>query len=303
MTTRPGLLAFLVMLGTGWGLTQALSKIAVSTGYQPFGLIFWQLVIGTLLLGGVQLARRQPFPMTRKTIGFATFIALTGTIFPNALSYAAYPHLPGGIMAIIISTVPLMAFPIALALGNEGFRVIRLAGLAVGLIGVALIMLPAASLPDHSAAAWVPIAMIAPLFYALEGNIVARWGTAGMDPIQTMFGASAIGMVLVLPLALATGQWIDPFHPFAAPEWALILSSVVHACMYAGYVWLVGRAGAVFAAQCSYLVTGAGVLWSMLLLGETYSGWVWAALGVLLLGIFMVQPRQTDAAARPALVP
>jgi hypothetical protein len=36
----------LVVLGVGWGSTQSLGKIATATGHQPFGLIFWQLVVG-----------------------------------------------------------------------------------------------------------------------------------------------------------------------------------------------------------------------------------------------------------------
>ena len=56
---------------------------------------------------------------------------------------------------------------------------------------------------------------------------------------------------------------------------------------------MVGRAGAVFAAQASYLVTGFGVIWAMLLLGERYSGWVWAAMALMFAGLFMVQPRRS----------
>jgi len=38
---------------------------------------------------------------------------------------------------------------------------------------------------------------------------------------------------------------------------------------YVGFVWLVGRGGPVFEAQVDYLVIWFGVIWSMLLLGET----------------------------------
>jgi drug/metabolite transporter (DMT)-like permease len=51
----------------------------------------------------------------------------------------------------------------------------------------------------------------------------------------------------------------------------------------------------VFARQIAYLVTGFGVLWSMALLGERYSAWVWAAFGLMLAGVALVQPLTEDA--------
>jgi drug/metabolite transporter (DMT)-like permease len=61
---------------------------------------------------------------------------------------------------------------------------------------------------------------------------------------------------------------------------------------YSSYVWLAARAGAVFASQTSYIVTGTGVLWAMVLLNETYSAFVWGALALMLLGLALVQPRE-----------
>jgi len=90
---------------------------------------------------------------------------------------------------------------------------------------------------------------------------------------------------------LWSGQFIDPRAPWGLPDLALVASSCIHAVVYSTYVWLVGRAGSVFAAKVSYLVTAAGVGWAMLLLGERYSGGVWLAMLVLLAGVFLVQPR------------
>jgi drug/metabolite transporter (DMT)-like permease len=285
------LLGVLLTLGIGWGSTQSLGKIAVSTGHGFFGLIFWQLVIGALVLGAVQAVRRRGVPLTRRTLAFGALIALIGTLIPNSAFYISVAHLPAGIMSILISTVPILAFPLALLLGMERFSALRLLGLACGLTGVVLIALPQAGLPAGTRAGWVLFAMIGPLFYAIEGNVVARWGTAGLDPVQAMLSASVIGAVMVLPLTLASGQWIDPAQSWGAPEQALILSSVIHAFMYAGYVWLARTAGAVFATQTSYVVTAAGVGWAMLLLDERFSPLVWVAGAVMLLGLALVQPR------------
>ena len=284
----------LVLFGSGiaWGSTQTLGKIAVSTGHRHFGLIFWQMAIGAVLLGVVTLIQRKPVPLNRQTLTFAAIIALIGTIIPNSAFYYAVARLPAGIMSIIISTVPLLSFPIALALGMDRFSAARLAGLLCGLGGVALIALPQASLPDPLMAAFIPIALLGPLFYACESNFVAWRGMAGMQALQAMFLTSAVGALISLPLALFSGQWIDPAAGFGPPEQALLASAIVHALAYSAYLWLASNAGAVFAAQSGYIVTGTGVIWAMLALGETYSAWVWAALVLMMFGLTLVQPRE-----------
>ncbi|NJS40703.1 MAG: DMT family transporter [Rhodobacteraceae bacterium] len=129
----------LVTLGVGWGSTQSLGKMATATGHQPFGLIFWQLLVGALVLGAVSLARGKGMVFTRPALRFYVVIAVIGTLIPNATFYAAVVHLPAGIMSILISTVPFLAFPMALALGLDRFSAGRLAGLALGLVGVAVL--------------------------------------------------------------------------------------------------------------------------------------------------------------------
>lgn len=289
MKDRVALTALLVLLGAGWGLTQPLSKIAVSTGHGPFGLIFWQLTIGVLVLGMVQLARRRALPLGRSALMWYAALALVGTLVPNSTMFVSMAHLPAGVMSLILSLIPIMAFPIALAFGTDRFSAFRLLGLLAGLGGVALLVRPGV-LPA-GALAFLPLALVAPFMYAIEGNMVARWGAGGLGPVTLLLGASAVGAVLALPLALATGQWIDPRAGIGAPELALMASATIHALVYAAYVWLVGRAGATFAAQVSYLVTGFGMLWAMALLGESYAGAVWGAMALMFAGLFLVKPR------------
>ncbi len=288
----------LCVLGVGWGATQPLGKIATQSGHQPFGLIFWQLVICSIVLGALSLPRGKGLVLRRDAMVFYVVVALLGTIIPNFTFYLSVRHLPAGIMSIIISTVPMIAFVVALSLRMDRFTLSRAGGLGLGLLGVGLIALPGGSLPQAAMAAFLPIALIGPLFYALEATYVARRGTAGLDAIQAMFGASVVGAVICLPIALGSGQYFSPFDaPWGRSEWALITSSSIHAVVYAAYVWLAARAGSVFAAQCSYLVTATGVFWAMALLGERFSPWVWLALVVMLSGVALVQPRRRGETA------
>ena len=290
--------AVLLCLGTGWGSTQSLGKIAASTGHGPLGLIFWQGVIGVVVLGALTLARGRPLRITGAGLRFATIIALVGTVVPTFTFYRSVVHLPAGIMSILISTIPLFSFAMAMTLKMDRFSPQRLLGLLCGLLGVALIVLPRASLPDPAMVVWVPVALLGPFFYAMEGNIVARWGTAGLDPVQAMFWASLVAALIVLPVAIGQGQMFS-LLPFGRAEAALVISSGLHALLYASYVWLNGRAGAVFAAQTAYFVTGSGVFWAMGLMGERFSQWIWLALAVMLAGLALVQPRNKRAVQNP----
>ncbi len=292
------LTAVLVGLGALWGLSQPLVKIAVEGSYEPLGMVFVQMAVATVVLGIVQFRRLGRLPFTKSTLIIWVMIAFVGTIIPNSASYEALKTIPAGIYAVLIATIPMMSFPIALAFRNETFSARRLLGLIAGLAGVLCIVLPDASLPERAMLAAIPLALVAPLCYALEGNLVAKFGTAGMDAIQVMFGASAVGATISLPMALSAGQLTLPSTPFNTPDYALILASIIHSFVYCIYVWMVGRAGPLFAAQVSYWVTGFGVLWSMLLLGERYAGWVWIAIALMALGLTLVQPRR--ALASPA---
>jgi drug/metabolite transporter (DMT)-like permease len=280
----------LVLLGVGWGSTQPLGKIAASTGHPPFMLILGQLAICVIVLGTLTLARGKRLVLTPRALTFYSVVAVLGTLVPNLTFYISVVHLPAGIMSIMISTVPLMALPMNLALGADRFDGKRMLGLLLGLTGVAIIAAPGASLAP-AMVAFLPVALIGPFFYALEGTFVSRFGMAGMDPIQAMFGASVVGFVLCLPLVWVTGSWVNPMPPWGRAEAALLISSSLHACLYAGYVGLAARAGAVFASQTSYFVTAAGLCWSMLLLGERFNSLVFVALAVMLMGLTLVRPR------------
>ncbi|KMW58193.1 Permease of the drug/metabolite transporter (DMT) superfamily [Candidatus Rhodobacter oscarellae] len=292
MTSRATLLAVLLFCGAAWGLTVPLTKITVSEGYRHFGLIFWQFVIAVVLLGGLLAVLRRPLPWRRRHLGFYVVIALIGTLLPNSASYEAARFLPAGILSICIAMVPMFAFPIALLMGTDRFDWFKLLGLVCGLIGVALLIGPQASLPERAMVVFIPLALVAPAFYGFEGNFLSKYGLPDLDPVQLLCGASIIGAGIALPLALLTGSWVDPRPPWGAPDFALMATSAIHAMVYAIYFWLVTRAGAVFAAQVAYLVTGFGVVWAMLILAERYSGWVWLALVVMFVGLFLVQPRR-----------
>jgi drug/metabolite transporter (DMT)-like permease len=284
------LIATLVLIAAIWALTFPLTKIAVIGGYRNFGIIFWSSAIGVIVLGALVRMRGMNLPYHSAALVRYLFVAFFGTVLPSAASYTAAEHLPAGVIAVCMPMIPLLSIPLAISLGLDSATPRRLLGLTLGVLGVLMITLPDASLPDSSQAVYVLLVLLAVLCYAIEGAGLGRFGRAGLDPVQLLLGASILSTMVSTPIALATGTFITPVVPFGVADYAVLLSGLANTIAYVGYVWMVGRGGAVFASQVAYVVTGFGVLWSMALLGESYSIWIWGAFIVIIAGLFLTQP-------------
>ncbi len=295
---RFGVLAILLAMGIVWGATIPLTKIVVSTGYQPLGLIFWQLIFAVIVLTPIALVRRLTSGPVRspslnsQTFAYFLVIILLGTLIPNSFSYLSAAQLPAGVMSIVIASVPMFALIIALVLRIEKPVTVRILGVLAGAVAVALLIGPKTSLPEPEKAIYVLVALLAPVSYGFEASYIALRAPKQLDPVTTLLGASVLGVFIVGPLAYVTGSWVDLNIEWQGPEWALLASSVMHVFAYVGYIWLVGVAGVVFSSQIAYVVTIAGVLISAIALNEIYSNWVWAALALMLVGMILVQPRK-----------
>ena len=217
-------------------------------------------------------------------------MAFFGAILPGYFSFLTAADLQAGVRSIIIAIVPMFVLPMALLLGMERPDMARAVGVVLGALAIVIIAQPGAGVTQAVGVGVLLLALITPFSYAVEVNYLAWRGSDGLHPFQLLFGASVVAILICWPLAEATGQMLS-FGGWGAAEWAVLVSGVLNALAYSGYVWLVARAGSLFASQTAYLVTGFGVLWSMVLLGERYGGWVWAALGLMLAGVALVQPR------------
>ena len=188
--TQIRLLGLLVLMGAGWGLSGVIAKPIVDAGYRPFGIILWQMVIGAIVLGTLTYARGKPLRFAPRHIALYLFIALTGTLLPNVASYTALLHLPAGIMSIIIASVSMFAFPIALLLGNERFEGKRVLGLLAGLIGFG-----------------VPVT--AHNFIACSASHLVQWQMVqqgiGIGVMSQQVGDATPGMVRI-------AEWLEPFR-------------------------------------------------------------------------------------------
>ena len=280
----------LFAIGGLWGLTGPLSKLAVSTGHHPAGITFWTTVIAVAVFTAILFLRGVRPKLSPRHILFFLGCGLLGTALPNTVSYEAYRHLPIGVNVMILSLVPMATLMIALPLGAERVDARRLGGIALGVAGVALITLPDTSLPSPEQAVFVALPVIVAVSYAAENVFIDQCKPKGTDTFTVMWGLSVGGLFLISPVAFSFGGVFD-LTVMGPAEQAVIGSSLIHVIAYFGFVWLIERAGPVFASQVGYVVTGAGVFLGMAIYGERHSVWVWMALALLMIGLTLVQPR------------
>lgn len=285
------------LVGGVWALQYALAKLAMNAGAHPLGLAFWEgFGSGMLILAGRQLVARRRVPVGWRDLLLYATTGLLGLTLPATAVFWAAQHLPVGIVALLFALVPMLTYVLALAMRLDRLAGLRILGLSAGLGGVLLIVVPAASLPAPGLAGWVLLGLGGGLCYAIQGVYVARCAPPAMSAV-TLGGASlAIGGLLLLPAALALDAFVSPLPSWGPVQWATAGIMVVNAACVAGYFLLLRHAGPVVASQTSYSLTLAGVLWGLWLFDEQHSGWIWAALALLLFGLSMVRSQR----ARPA---
>ena len=292
MAARPASLWLaLVLIGAAWGSSQLMSKIVLGAGHHPLGVALMTAALGAVLATGILLGSGRRLPLARRHIVFYAVCGLTGTALPNALGYTGMRELPVGIMAIVISIVPITTFLGALLLGIDRAEPRRMAGLACGAAAVLLLVAPKASLPEPGDAPWVILPVLTGLCYTVEGLYIGRTQPRDCDPLQTLCGLLWAAVCMLVPVVAASHSWLR-LDGWGTPELALLLMTVLNLSAYCGFVWLIGRGGPVFASQVGYVVTLSGVFLGMAVLGERHSAWAWLALALMLTGLALVRPRR-----------
>ena len=133
--------AFLLVMGTAWGLSFSLGKIAVENGAKPFGVAQFQVMFAGIVLLFITVIRRKSIQHMKDKLGFIFCVAMLGAAIPAVLFYYAAPHVPAGVLSITVALIPLMTYGFSIPLKLETFSVVRVAGLVFGVIAICLIAL------------------------------------------------------------------------------------------------------------------------------------------------------------------
>ena len=284
----------LIILGLGWGLSFTLGKIAITAGGTPIGLTFWQSLFSGFILLAYVFFRHGKIIIPKIMFLPILIITFLSVVIPNIIFYACVEHLDAGVLSISVSVIPLFTYLIALGLKMDKFKVRRVIGLITGFCALLILILPENSLPDKRDIPWVLLALNCALCYALENIYIDRLALQNFGPIRLVCAVSFVSAIITFFLSLV----MDQFFILQPTNLYLFISTLglgfISATAYSIFIYLIGRAGSVFSSQVGYLVTFFGVLWGIIILGESHSVFVWISLAMIMMGIFLVQPKQTS---------
>ena len=284
----------LIILGLGWGLSFTLGKIAITAGGTPIGLTFWQSLFSGLILLAYVFFRHGKIIIPKIMFLPIVIISFLSVVIPNIIFYACVEHLDAGVLSISVSVIPLFTYLIAMGLRMDKFKVRRVIGLITGFCALLILILPENSLPDKRDIPWVLLALNCALCYALENIYIDRLALQNFGPIRLVCAVSFVSAIITFLLSIV----MDQFFILQPTNLYLFISTLglgfISATAYSIFIYLIGRAGSVFSSQVGYLVTFFGVVWGIITLGESHSVFVWLSLAMIMLGIFLVQPKQTS---------
>lgn len=287
-------LSILFVVGVGWGTGVILVKYATGQGIHPLGYVFWVAFGAFAVMLAVSLLRGRPPRLGRKHLAYYGIVGGLRLACANIVFYTVVQHIPAGVMAVVLGTMPIFTYAMALALRVERFAALRLAGILTGLFGVVLFVVPRASLPEPGMALWVLAGLGAPFLYSVANMVIDRLRPAGDDSIALTAGMLAAASVFTGLIAVAFGAFHVPGWPPSTAETVMICHMGISALGFLGLFELIRIAGPTYASQLTYIVTLSGVLVGIVVFDERHSVWVWLAVALVLLGVGLVNARMTQ---------
>ncbi|MEM9170044.1 MAG: DMT family transporter [Pseudomonadota bacterium] len=297
-------IAFAVIVALG-GSSFAMIRGAVDT-VPPSVVSVARLWVGAVFLYAVMKQAGRRFPplvsdgaITREWRWIAA-VAIVGYVGPFFLYPWAQQYIESGLAGVYMAFMPLFTMGLAYLFAGEALTARKIAGFALGFIGVGVLLGPAAFSGAASSSLVAQLALLAAsLGYAGAAVITRRAPT--IRPRVFAAGTLLCAATLSTPALF--------LFDLKADQWSLVgLLNVVGLGLgptgLGGVllIIIIQRVGAGFMALANYLTPAWAVIAGAIVFGERLEPFVFVALGVILAGVAVSQSgrrgSQRDASAQ-----
>jgi drug/metabolite transporter (DMT)-like permease len=266
-----------------WGASFLFIKVAVRE-LAPATLILGRLGLASLalvLIVPFLVGGREAAAQLRANAGWLAVVGLVNVAIPFWLLSWGETRIASGLASIIQASVPIFNAVIAFGFFRD-VRVggLRLAGVAIGFVGVALLV---GAQPHGKVVGALAVCGMA-LCYAV-GQLLASRHLRSVHPPVVALGTTVVAALAALPAGIVQA-------PGQMPGWKTIGSVVALAVPLTAVAFLlfyaiIAGAGAAYASLVTYLVPPIALAYGAIFLGEHFGAVDFAALVLILGGVVL----------------
>ncbi|WP_457335137.1 DMT family transporter [Rhizobacter sp. P5_C2] len=209
-------------------------------------------------------------------------VGITNSALPFlCFSYAAL-SITAGLSSIFNAATPLFGALIAWAWLRDKLTPARMAGLAIGFLGVLWLAWDKASFKPGASSGWAVLACLAAtLLYGFSGSFTKRFLT-GVPPLAVATGSQLSSALLLAVPALV--WWPAAMPSLTAWSAAALLAVGCTGIAYILFFRLIAHIGPANALSVTFLIPVFAVLWGWLFLHESLTPQMLLGCAVILLG-------------------
>ncbi|AKA39720.1 drug/metabolite exporter YedA [Yersinia ruckeri] len=264
-----------------WGSTYLVIRIGVES-WPPLMMAGIRYLVAGILLFGFLIIRGHALPTARQWLAASAIGILLLAIGNGLVTIAEHQHVPSGIAAVMVATVPLFTLCFSLLWGMKNTK-LEWAGIALGLVGIVLLN-TGSNLTDNPTGAL--LILLASASWAF-GSI---WSSKLALPTGAMSGAA---QMLVAGVVLLLGSTLSGEELTQLPTTSGILALlylIVFGSMLAisAYMFLLKNVRPAVATSYAYVNPVVAVLLGIGFAGESLSLTEWLALGIIVSAVLLV---------------
>ncbi|MGZ8804472.1 MAG: DMT family transporter [Microbacterium sp.] len=280
-----------VLTGIIWGSSFLFMKVALG-GLSPAQVAWSRLILGALTLGLFVALRHESLPRRLRLWLHMTVLAVSFCVVPFLLFSWAQQHVTSGLASIYNATTPIMTAVMAAVLFRvERLKLVQIAGILVGILGVMVIIAPWQGLDLNQSLVAQFAILGATACYGFSLAYMRKFvANSGMTALMFSFlniGIAAAIMAVLTPFIALTPVALDPW---------IVGSVLLLGCLGTGvaYIWnqnTLRAWGPTRASTVTYITPVVGVALGILILGEHLSWNEPVGAIVVFLGILLAQDR------------
>ncbi len=278
-----------------WGIPYLLIKVAVGH-VEPATLVFLRTAAGAALLMPIAAARGALAPLLARWRPVLVYTAIEIAI-PWFLLSDAETHLSSSLSGLLVAAVPLIGAVMATTTGRERLDGRRLAGLLVGLSGVAALLGLDVGRGDVRAIVEILLVTVG---YAV-GPLMIAWKLADLPALGVIAASLGLTAVAYAPIGLTHLPHSMPGADVLAS--IAVLGVVCTALAFVVFFALIAEVGPVRSTVITYVNPAVAVCLGVLLLSEPFTVGTGVGFVLILAGCLLATRRSPQLEAAPTQAP